>query len=399
MRRWLLLLAILAATPLGAAMAPPLLPASPERLILARDAETQWVPFELTPGNQIKFAMAIDGRPITAILDTGVTISVLSHRFATANGLKVVPGSHAIGVGGSVPLGWADGRSLTIGGLTRSGGRLGVVDLPINAIGGDDPVDALIGRDLVDRYALDLDFAQRRFRLLPSGRLPFLGESAPLAIAPHQQLYVSEMKIGSANLRPVVIDTGDGATVTVSNEAWRSLSLARLQSTTTLSYSVGGPITTELLVLPSVSVGGATLRNAEARIEPDGGFSARMGVAGRIGLGFLQHYRVLLDPLAGRMVLASSGTAPQPPLRSTSGLLFSIDRDRLRILHVMRGGPAAASGWKAGDQICSIDGTAIGGGYSANPIARWSIDAPGRVVALGLCDGGGVRDLTLEHFY
>jgi predicted aspartyl protease len=398
MRRWLLLLATVIATPLGAAMAPPLPPPSPERLVLAQDTEAQWVPFELTPGNQIRFSMAIDGRPITAILDTGVTVSVLSHRFATDTGLKVQPGSQAIGVGGSVALGWANGQALTIGGLTRSGGRMGVVDLPTNATGGAQPVDALIGRDLVDRYALDIDFAQRRFRLLPSGRLPFTGETAPLAIAPRQQLYVSELKIGSTDLRPIIIDTGDGATVTVSNEAWQSLPLTRPQSTTTLSYSVGGPVTTELLVLPAVSVGGTTLHDAEARIEPEGGFSAQMGVAGRIGLGFLQHYRVLLDPRAGRMVLASSGTAPQPPLRSTSGLLFSVDHDRLRVLHVMRGGPAAATGWKAGDQICSIDGKPINASYSTTSIARWSIDSPGRVVALGMC-GGGIRDLTLEHFY
>jgi predicted aspartyl protease len=398
MRRWLLLLATIIATPLGAAMAPPLPPAAPERMVLAQDTEAQWVPFELTPGNQIKFSMAIDGRPITAILDTGVTVSVLSHRFATDNGLKVMPGSQAIGVGGSVALGWANGRALTIGGLTRSGGRMGVVDLPTNATGGAEPVDALIGRDLVDRYALDIDFAQRRFRLLPSGRLPFVGESAPLTIAPRQQLYVSELKIGSTNLRPVIIDTGDGATVTMSTEAWRSLPLTRPQSTTTLSYSVGGPVTTELMVLPSVSVGGATLQDAEARIEPAGGFSAKMGVAGRIGLGFLQHYRVLLDPRAGRMVLASTGDAPTPLLRSTSGLLFSIDHDRLQVLHVMRGGPAAAGGWKAGDQICSIDGTPVGSTYATNPIARWSIDSPGRMVALGMCNGS-MRDLTLEHFY
>jgi C-terminal processing protease CtpA/Prc len=64
----------------------------------------------------------------------------------------------------------------------------------------------------------------------------------------------------------------------------------------------------------------------------------------------------------------------------------------------MRGGPAAATGWKAGDQICSIDGTPVGSSYSTNPIARWSIGSPGRVVALGMC-GGGIRDLTLEHFY
>ena len=399
MRRLPILLSILSAAPIAAAAAIATTPESPtERMVLAADSESQWVPFDLTPGNQIRFRMAIDGMPLTAILDTGVSVSVLSHRFTAANGMRVTPGTQALGVGGSVALGWTGGRALTIGGLSRDGGRIGVVDLPASATGGGEPVDALIGRDLTDRYALDIDFAARRFRLLQSGRLPFAGESAPLSIATRQQLYVSELTIGAVRLQPVIVDTGDGATLTMSNEAWRSLSRDRPQSTTTLSYSVVGPVTTELTVLPSVRVGRAVLNQAETRIESAGGFSATMGAAGRIGLGFLQRYRVLLDPRAGRMVLSATPDTDTAPLRSTSGLLFSVGEDRLTVLHVMRGGPGAAGGWRAGEQICSIDGSPIDADYARNGLARWSIGAPGRVVALGIC-GGGVRRLTLQQFY
>ena len=398
MRRLPILLSLVSAAPIAAAaMATAPEPAT-ERMALATDSESHWVPFDLTPGNQIRFRMAIDGMPLTAILDTGVSVSVLSHRFTVANGMRVTPGTQALGVGGSVALGWTNGRALTIGGLNRDGGRIGVVDLPASATGGGEPVDALIGRDLTDRYAIDIDFAARRFRLLPSGRLPFAGETAPLSIAPRQHLYVSELTIGDVRLQPVIVDTGDGATLTMSSEAWRSLSRERLHSTTTLSYSVAGPVTTELTVLPSVRIGRAVLNQAETRIEPTGGFSATMGAAGRIGLGFLQRYRVLLDPRAGRMVLSAASDTGATPLRSTSGLLFSVAQDRLNVLHVMRGGPGAAGGWKAGEQICSIDGTPIDADYARNGLAYWSIGAPGRVVALGMC-GGGVRRLTLQQFY
>ncbi|WP_375397048.1 aspartyl protease family protein [uncultured Sphingomonas sp.] len=370
----------------------------PDRSVLAADSEAQWVTFELTPGNQIRFAMTIDGRTATGILDTGVSNSVLSARWALAAGIRPRGVQTAEAVAGSVTFGWAEGRAITIGGMTRSGGRMAVVTLPDDATGGSTPVDALIGRDLIARYALDIDFANRRFRLLPSGRLPFVGDAAPLAISPRQQVYVTDLTIGGRRLKPVIVDTGDGATVTLSTEAWRSLGVALPASTTTISYSVAGPVLTELTELPAVSIGATRLRGAETRIEPQGGFSARLGVSGRIGMGFLQRYRVLLDPLAGRMVLAANPDADKPPIKSTSGLLFTMAGDRLRVIHVMRGGPAAGGAWRVGDQICAIDGVRIAADYPRTALANWPIGVPGRMVELGLC-GGSSRSLTLERFY
>lgn len=399
MRRMLLPLLLLA--PLAtsaAAMEPAMAPAQPDRMVLAPDAEAQWVDFAMTPGNQIQFRMSVDGRPVTAILDTGFSISVVSRRWANAAGLKIASGGQGVGVGGSVAMGLINGRRLDIGGLSRNGGRLGVLDLPPGVTGGAGAIDAVIGNDVLRRYALDIDFPNHRFRLLPSGRLPFTGLTAPLGVALGNQFYVSEMVIDGVRLRPMIVDTGDGGTITLSNEAWRGAALIRPLVTTTISYGVAGPVTSELTRLAAIRVGDAMLHDAETRIEASGDFSARMGAAGRIGMGFLQRFRVLLDPGAGRMVLTPAGDADRAPVRSTSGLLLAADTDRLRVLHVMRGSPAAAGAWKAGDQICSVDGVAVSAGYARDPIANWPIDRPGRVVKLGIC-GGATRSLTLERFY
>ena len=397
MHRWLLPLAVLLPAPLAAAMAPGLPAPLPDRSMLSPDAEVQWVPFNMTAGNQIRFRMTIDGRAATALLDTGFNQSVISRRWASAARLHIVPGGTATAIGGTVAMGAVDGRSLTIGGLTKTGGRLGVLDLPDSATGGKDAIDAVIGGDLLRHYALDIDFAQRRFRLLPSGRLPFAGHSAPLAIAA-TGLYISEMRIDGTRLRPMIVDTGDGATLAVSAEAWAMVGARAAPITTTVSYSVAGPVQSDLTVLPEIAVGDATLRQAETMIEASDGFSARMGASGRIGTGFLQRFRVLLDPGAGRMVMAATADTDRAPLRSTSGLLLGTEQDRLRVLHVMRGSPAAAGGWKPGEEICGIDGAAVSAGYGRDPIAMWPAGAPGRVVRLRLC-GGVTRALTLARFY
>lgn len=365
---------------------------------LAPDAETRWVPFELTPGNQMRFTMAVDGRPTVAILDTGVSYSVLSRRFADQAALKVKPGGSATAIGGLVDIGWTDTTSVTLGGATRRGGGLTVATLPAIATGSAQAVDLLVGRDLTGNYALDIDYAGRRFRLLPSGRMPYRGFTAPLAISRDRLVYVSELTLGAARLRPMVVDTGDGSSVTVSAAGWSTARLTGIRTTTAVSFGLAGAVTSTIGVVPSLALGELVARNVEIRIEPANGFSESIEAAGRIGSGFLQNYRVLLDPTAGRMILSPGPTADQRPLRSTSGLLVGVDRDRLRILHVMRSGPAAVAGWKEGETICTIDGQPIPRDYGTSALATWSAGAPGRTVALGLCDGTK-RTLTLRDFY
>ena len=387
---------------LAALTAPLLLAAVPVAedgiVTLSPDTEARWVPFDLTPGNQIRFTMTLDGKPVTAILDTGVSNTVIARRSSAVDLARVTGSGSATAIGGAVPIGWLATHEIAMGGLTRRGGSVAVAELPALATGSAKAVDLLVGRDLTAGQALDVDYASHRFRLLPSGRLPFRGSTGPLTISPKRQLYETTIMVGERRLAPIVIDTGDGSAVTLSADAWRSVAANAGATTTAVSFGLAGPTVNQLAILPDLRVGGDAAREAEVRIEPRGGFSETIGVAGRIGSGFLQRYRVLLDPGAGRMVLAPGPSADAPVLRSTSGLLVGIEPGRLKVLHVMRGSPAATSGWRDGELICRIDGQPIPADYATSPLARWSVGAPGTVVALGLCDGA-VRSLTLRRFY
>lgn len=368
------------------------------RSALADDAERRWIPFDLTPGNQIRFTMSVDGRPVTAILDTGVSYSVLAQRYADAHGLAVRAEGRATVIGGTVAIGRVATRTVAIGAVTRRGGSLAVADLPAAATGSALAVDLLVGRDLTAPYALEIDYRARRFRLLRSGSAPFSGATAPLSIAPDRMIYVSALTVGGRTLAPMVVDTGDGSAVTLGTPAWQAVRPAAGTVTTTVSFGLAGPVVNDLAIVPELRLGAAIARDVEVRVEPVGGFSDTIGVAGRIGSGFLQRYRVLLDPAAGHMLLAATPGGDAPAVRSTSGLLLALAGDRLRVLHVMRGGPAAADGWRGGDTICAVDGTRIGPGYAGSALAGWSAGTPGRTVALDRCDGTR-RTLTLRRFY
>lgn len=365
--------------------------------VLAVDSEARWVPFALTAANQIRFAMTLDGKPVIAILDTGVSFSVIARDSPALDPARVRAGGSASVIGGAVATGWMTTRRMTLGGLTRTGGGISVATLPTTATGSVS-VDLLVGRDLIGDQAIDIDYARRRFRLLRSGRLPFRGAVAPLALSPDLNIYQSQITLGGRRLGPMVVDTGDGSAITLSQEAWTSAGPTGRPMTSAIAYGLAGPVVSAMTIVPDLVLGELDAHEVEVRIEPVGGFSQGIAAAGRIGSGFLQHYRVLLDPGAGRMVLSADADADTAPLRSTSGLLVGILGDRLRVLHVMRGSPAETGGWRDGDTICSINGAAIRADYASSAMARWSVAIPGTAVTLGMCDGSA-RRLTTRAFY
>ncbi|MEZ0494811.1 aspartyl protease family protein [Sphingomonas sp. IW22] len=367
---------------------------------LATDSESRWVAFDMTPGNQIRFDMLVDGTRASAILDTGVSASVASRLFATRAGLKLEPsrGERADAVGGAVPLGWARVNKLALGALDQPRTRLAVVDLSAIATGSARPVDLLIGSDVLSCCAIDIDYENRRFRLLPSGRMPFSGARAPLSRLPGTGVFASAVKVGKAQFRPLIVDTGDGAALTLSRPSWTAARIRPRAVTTAIAFGLGGPIETEMTVLPDVQLGALPPLAVETRIEAKGGFSDQTQTAGRIGNGWFQRYRVLMDARAGHMVLKPGRGAADDPVRSTSGLLVGYDSGRLSVLHVMRGSPAAAGRWKAGDQICTVDGTPVPPPDRGTVDTGWSAGASGRSVRFGMCDGTE-RRLTLRQFY
>ncbi|MEG3087111.1 aspartyl protease family protein [Sphingomonas sp. PB4P5] len=383
---------------LTAALLLALTAAAPPADILAPDSEARWIPFDLTPGNQIRFTVLVDGQSIAAILDTGVSFTALSRAYVEAHKLKVRSGGSASAIGGPVPIGWIDTGTIQFGGLTRTGGSVSVATLPTTATGSTRPVEMLVGRDLTQDYALDIDYDARRFRLLPSGRMPFTGATAPLAISTTRLVYTGEVTLNGRRLRPMIVDTGDGNAITFSREAWATAQLIPRAITSTISFGLGGPIVSDLAILDTLQTGALSADQVEVQIEDKAGFSQQLGMAGRIGSGFLQKYRVLLDPKAGRMILKPGAEAGQAPLRSTSGLLVAAENDRLRVLHVMRGSPAAQGGWRGGETICMIDGTPVPADYAGSAYAAWSIGETGRIVAFDMCDGSR-RTLALRHFY
>lgn len=363
-------------------------------LTLAPDAETRWIPFELTQGNQIRFTMTVDGVPGRAILDTGVTDSFVLGGFATRAGIAEVHREKATAIGGQVDIGWTDRATLEMGALTRR-------DAPLAIAQGDAfdrfGADIFIGSDMIAGYALDIDYDGHRFRLLPSGRMPFAGSDLPLRQARNGLLF-SEVRLGDQRIRPVMVDTGDGSSLTLTRSAWERSGGKDATLTSALGWGMGGSAISDMTVTTALRLGEQPVREAELRIEGPDGFAARTGSAGRIGTGLMLRFRVLLDAGAGHMVIAPGKLIDGRVIRSTSGLLMAPEKRDLRVLHVMRHSPAEHGGWQVGDRICEVDGAAADQPKPGSSPIDWGAGKPGTLVRLTMCNGE-TRVLTLREFY
>src|SRR3569623_3368626 len=133
----------------------------------SNDSEARWVPFTLTSCYLIRSTATVDGRPVGAILDTGVSDSALSRRLSPRSSR---PGT-AVAIGGSVPIAWANSPRVAFGGLDPRGGRIAVIDAPGSAPGGES-VDLIVGRAQLAGFEQEIENDAGRFRLLPSGRMP-----------------------------------------------------------------------------------------------------------------------------------------------------------------------------------------------------------------------------------
>ncbi|RSY52574.1 hypothetical protein DAH72_23810, partial [Sphingomonas koreensis] len=134
--------------------------------------------------------------------------------------------------GDSGALSWGAIERIEVGGLVRTGGRIAIIDTDPR-VTGPAPVDLFIGADLLAAHALEIDYDTQRFRLLPSGRMPFRGTTAPLRLAGPAGLYLSVIDLGGRRIPSMKIYTHDRSMATIPRPSWPDIAPPLCRSSTT----------------------------------------------------------------------------------------------------------------------------------------------------------------------
>jgi predicted aspartyl protease len=352
------------------------------------------VAFEFPQDKQILFPITINGRPAEAWLDSGSSASVVDAAFAQELGLSLEGGIRARGVSGAVGGVRLAAATLEIGGQPVPARRVAVMDLsPVTRVV-PRPVQVLLGREVFETAIVQIDFANRVLSVTP--RDQFKPPAAPpIPLRASGGLRSFPIRIGDTETE-AILDLGNSGALLLDRSFAEAHGLLDGRRTSTqMSVGADGPRESVIASLDGVQVGGVDFRAV--------GAVATAGLASHapanVGLEILSRFKVTVDFAGDRLWLEPiPGATGQPFRKNRAGLALIPDARGVRVSHVAAGSPAAAAGWRVGEEIAAIDGRSVGADYAASETARWIFGPPGRVVALTMSNGAR-RLLRLADYY
>ena len=356
-----------------------------------------WTPLLADP-DAVVVAATLSGEPVRVLIDTGAAATIVGRPLAQRLGLKT-QGSRSIrGDIGSVTLDVGGELTIDIGASKVTASRYMVTDLTsIFGADGGAP-DLIMGADALREVVLEIDFPGRRLALWPreSFAPPAAAERFPVTKSARGQLAIT-IKLDRHDAVAAALDLGSSNPLTVSPslaEAQGLLKGRRVSSAAT--GGVDGISISSTVSIAALQVGQSVLKDVPCEVLAKTDATL---VPAKLGLPVLERYLFSLDVTGSTLWLQPASRLLAAPFRrDLSGLGLAIETDRLRVVHVARGGPAALAGWHDGESIVAVNGAAIGPNYVAGGLAAWRYGPIGSKVLLTMGDGSK-RAVILQRYY
>jgi predicted aspartyl protease len=260
-------------------------------------ASTGWIFFAASPDDRVYLPVTVDGRPMTAIFDTGATASavdagVLMLLHHAAAGAFPVPGENGVGAAGVV-----QGVDLGIGALSLRGLTVASLDLASIAAKSGEPWSAILGDEVFYETVVDLDFPGRRVAFYdPASFKPPAG-AITVVLARDGDTRLVPLSLDGGPPALFIMDTGFSESLRIAPALARRQGLMAGQTGRPVVIGgIGGEAKGVIAEVGSVKLGGVSFAPVSAVFSdtwPSATYTDR--VEGLLGLGLLNHFRVIVD--------------------------------------------------------------------------------------------------------
>ena len=355
---------------------------------------TGWIDFDFNGGARVIVPAKINGHEAKVLLLTGEATSKIDKSFAASIGLQPTAAAGTAAV------------QIQFGDLTLQASNDSVMDLGSFS----KLAPFLLGDDLFNNVAVDIDFAHHRIAFRDPNSLTKPPRAAELAGAAELPL----IRCLDARSVPVSIEggppvqfeffLGDPSPLAVYQAYYQSHHLLEDRPTSLRlggGIGGGGALPREAVAtLKSARFAGVDFMQIPAVFPADSvrGSDSQLS-SGNIGLELISRFRVIIDYPHDRLyALPDTGAIHASFSRDRLGLVLKKQDTMLNVLFVSPGSPAEAAGFRVGDKITQIN---------EKPLQAWSIATlsgalrpatAGTVLTFTLKEGDVRRVKLIDYF-
>ncbi|PYP06171.1 MAG: hypothetical protein DMD27_05060 [Gemmatimonadetes bacterium] len=339
------------------------------------------VPFDAY-GGAIYVPAVIKGDSVWLMLDTGLSRTGLDRDWARTVGIEPVPASSTAVVDtirlGELTLANHRVALYPLHGLSEASGRLEV---------------GLVGHDVLQHYAVEIDYRQRRVRLFDAARYHYRGAGTTVRFTADADLPLlrAQVKVRGRRAIParLLLDTGASGLCLI-----LTTSFAEQHGLGTVAPAIQAPIGTGLVGelhgtivrLQEVRLGGLTVPSPTTGLGGEyKGFLSRTDIDGVIGNSVFEGTRLIVDYVGRRAIVEPRPVDGSPCDFDMSGLRLAARGPGLAHImvdYVVPHSPSAEAGIAVGDELLLIDGRGVAAGDLSD--ARKALRADGEVRQLVL---------------
>jgi predicted aspartyl protease len=357
---------------------------------------TSWLHFDMPDFRRVIVSGRINGVPARILLDSGVSGLVISKDLAAALRLRHIGTVVGVGVTGAVQGQLVEGVVVSLDNLTIKTPNAELYDMAPFAGVLNEPISALLGRDLFDSVIVDIDFAGVRIAFRDPNLTQPLPRGAEVPLQ-RDKSGLRGMPVSIENRPPIqaTLDFGSDRALNISPAYASDQNLLRNRRlSTALSAGAAGIELGQVAVLTKVSIGNIAFHDVPIEVPNRWAFENQA----ILGMPIIRRMRMVIDFPHNRVFVLPNTTLLSRPFRKDrSGLGARRLTDRLQIMHVAAGSPAETSGLHAGDEIIEINDQKLDEAYfEQNP--RIGSQPAGTVVYLTLSNNKRVK-LTLADYY
>ncbi|HEY1655527.1 MAG TPA: aspartyl protease family protein, partial [Candidatus Tumulicola sp.] len=370
---------------------------------IAGGAAQTSVPFDLAE-NHVYLSLKLNGQgPYRFIFDTGGA-NIVDPAVAKEIGAVGHGSIQGGGVGAKTEsLSFANVDTLQVGDATVKNQLFAIAPTRMGfGMSSGQPVDGLIGFEVLSRFVTTFDYGHNRVVLqMPGAGAPAGADVLPFVLDGRQPQFACGIDGIAAQC---TVDTGARDSITLMGPfmaAHPQVVPKTLTAAGVTGFGFGGPSFGKLGRIGSVSFGSFTLPQVvgDFTTQEKGAFAVPF-VAANVGGGIWKRFALTLDYGKQTMALVANDSLNKPDVYERAGLFLLNRGGKYVVLDARPGTPAAQAGIVKGDVIATIDGKAASS-MTLQAVRELFFGQPGTVLHLGLIGKDGTQRtvaLTLQDF-